>query len=252
VKLAWFKTTPGKRALNWGAPLLTILALAIAADRALDWLTGLPGVRLQRIVLKGDLNRIDREQLKSTLLAAAKGTFFTVDVQTVQAQVVKLPWVRTAAVRRVWPDRLEVTLEEHQPKARWGAGQLLNSRDEVFAADYAGELPRLAGPPGSEKEVAAKHAEFAALLAPADQKLAETLLSRRRAWQVRLAGGLALALGRERMEERLVRFVAVLQAQPELAGQRGRIDLRYPNGFAVKLAGPKTNEQSTERRKRGT
>jgi cell division protein FtsQ len=65
-------------------------------------------------------------------------------------------------------------------------------------------------------------------------------LSARRAWQIQLANGLVLELGRDQarqsLEERLTRFVA---AYPRIAAGLDRrpehIDLRYPNGFAIRV-----------------
>ena len=60
------------------------------------------------------------------------------------------------------------------------------------------------------------------------------------AWQVRLANGIALELGRDQarqsLEERLARFVAVYPRAAAHLNQRiGHVDLRYPNGFAIRL-----------------
>jgi cell division protein FtsQ len=74
------------------------------------------------------------------------------------------------------------------------------------------------------------------------------ILTARHAWQLRLASGLNLELGRdgpEPVEQRLARLVA---AWPESLGRLARsgapeprhIDLRYPNGFALRVAGWKS------------
>ncbi len=60
-----------------------------------------------------------------------------------------MPWVRKVALRRQWPRRLEVTIEEHSPLARWNDAGLVNAQGEVFVADYDGELPQFDGPEGS-------------------------------------------------------------------------------------------------------
>jgi cell division protein FtsQ len=65
-------------------------------------------------------------------------------------------------------------------------------------------------------------------------------LSARYAWQLRLANGIVLDLGRDQarqsLEERLARFVA---AYPRAAAHLNRridhVDLRYPNGFSIRL-----------------
>ena len=71
----------------------------------------------------------------------------------------------------------------------------------------------------------------------------------RHAWQLRTAAGLDLDLGRdgaEPVEQRLARFVAAypesLGRLPQAAAQvpstaRRHVDLRYPNGFALRIAG---------------
>jgi cell division protein FtsQ len=157
-----------------------------------------------------------------------------------------IPWVRRAEVRRLWPDRIEVRLEEHVPLARWGRreeGRLVNVHGELFTAPSQAELPQLAGPAGTVREVATRYAEFRELLAPLSLEPRQVLLSERRAWQVRLDTGLVLALGRDQgrdtVKERLARFVDVYPST--LAGMTRRldyVDLRYPNGFALRVGKP--------------
>ena len=70
------------------------------------------------------------------------GNFFSVDLQQGRAAFESVPWVRRAVVRRVWPDRLAVRLEEHRAAALWegpdaGAStdRLVNGYGEVFEAN---------------------------------------------------------------------------------------------------------------------
>jgi cell division protein FtsQ len=64
------------------------------------------------------------------------------------------------------------------------------------------------------------------------------VLTQRYAWQLRLANGLHVMLGRDGdvAESRLRRFVEVY---PETLGRMARkheyVDLRYPNGFALRV-----------------
>jgi len=162
----------------------------------------------------------------------------------VRAEFEKVTWVRSASVRRIWPDRLEISLEEQEPLARWGTDALINTHAEIFHADYAGDLPHFVGPVGSEREVADAYRDFSDILAKAELKPKEILLSPRRAWQVKLASGMVLDLGRVEMRERLTRFVAVSKQVPELQERKGRADLRYSNGFALKLTGTALPKQA--------
>ena len=68
----------------------------------------------------------------------------------------------------------------------------------------------------------------------------QVTLSARYAWQLRLANGIVLELGRDQarqsLEERLARFVAAYpRAAAHLDQRIGYVDLRYPNGFAMRV-----------------
>ena len=61
-------------------------------------------------------------------------------------------------------------------------------------------------------------------------------MSPRGAWHVRLDNGMTLEVGRDQVPERVARFLA---AYPRTIAPLGRnaeyVDLRYPNGFAVRV-----------------
>jgi cell division protein FtsQ len=76
--------------------------------------------------------------------------------------------------------------------------------------------------------------ELSASLAAAGLEIAELHLSARRAWQVVLASGMVVELGRSDLQLRLTRFLSVL---PQLTAQAegfAHADLRYANGIAVR------------------
>ena len=76
---------------------------------------------------------------------------------------------------------------------------------------------------------------FSGLLGPLQQNIQEMNLSPRRAWRLHLEAGTVVELGREQMEARLERFVRVHdRTSGQLNPQPHHVDLRYPNGFAVR------------------
>jgi cell division protein FtsQ len=232
-----------RRSLKWIAAIALVLAAGWVAHLASNWLAIVPGIAVKEVVIKGDLQRVKREVPDVLVGRVMKGNFFTVDIRDVQSEFEKLPWVRSASIRRIWPDRLEVTLEEHVPLAHWGSGALVNDRGEIFKAEYEGDLPRFVGPAGSEKEMAAAYLQYQSQLQKVGRGVAEITMSARRAWTLKLDSGMVLALGRSDAQQRLERFVAVEKLIPELKDRRGYVDLRYPSGFAVKLLGqPKKKE----------
>ncbi|MGH8709304.1 MAG: cell division protein FtsQ/DivIB, partial [Burkholderiales bacterium] len=162
----------------------------------------------------------------------------------VRAALEGLPWVRRVEVRRVWPDRLEATLEEHVAFARWAAGGLVNVQGERFAGTSEAPLPQFAGPAGSETEVTRRYRRFGEILAPLAATPERLALSPRYAWRLRLDDGLVIELGRDApndpVEARLARLVAAYpQTLVRMPRKHEYVDLRYPNGFALRLADAK-------------
>jgi cell division protein FtsQ len=162
-----------------------------------------------------------------------RGGFFTLDLERARATLEQLPWVSHASVRRLWPNRLVVELTEHVPAAAWNGQQTLDTHGRLFPVKPWPSLPRIHAPEGTQLEVARRLGEFHHLLRDAGLRLEAVQVSPRRSWRLVLAGGVSLELGRERMEERVRRFVAFYPNAVRLLGPMTQIDLRYPNGFAA-------------------
>ena len=234
--------------LNAIADLLMLVAGAALLAAAAVWLVRVPSLPVRHVVFTEALPHTKRGEVEQVLPAALKGNFFSLNLDMVRGALEKLPWVRKVHVRRQWPDRLEVRIEEHKPVARWGDGrsELVNSHGEVFAAllpDEASQtMPVLFGPAGTAAEVLKRYAEFVDVFSPLSQKPVAVTLSPRLAWQVRLTNGMAVEMGREQPKSPIgVRLQRFIEVYPEAVAKRpvlpAVVDLRYPNGFAIKVAG---------------
>jgi cell division protein FtsQ len=200
---------------------------------ALYWVLLPQHFPLTRVDLKGNFEKTSKAELEAAL-PRISGNFFAADLTEVRASVERLPWVRHVAVRRMWPGRLEISIEEHVALARWGDDALVNTYGEKFVGKTDQVLPVFIGPAGTQAEVARRYAKFTAIVAPLGTRIERVALSARHAWQLRLANGLHLALGRDadQAENRLRRFVEVY---PTVKNKNEYVDLRYPNGFAVRV-----------------
>lgn len=236
------------RLLNAIADLLILSATAAALVGALVWLVRVPSLPLRQIVFAQELQHTRRGEIEQVLPGLLTGNFFSVNLETVRGELERLPWVRKIELRRVWPARLEVKVEEHQPVARWGEGrdELVNSFGEVFAATApeaeVGKLPLLHGPQGTAPEVLKRYGEFVGVFMALEQKPVQVKLSPRLAWQVKLDNGMLVEMGREQQKSAVsVRLQRFVKFYPELvaryAVQPAVVDLRYPNGFAMRGAG---------------
>ena len=231
------------RRLNQIAAFFYALAALGIAYSVLMLVIRLPVFPLREIAVSGTIAHTTREQLDAIARSELRGNFFTVDLEAARRSFEKLPWVRSAKLRRTWPDRLDVELEEHQALARWRDIALVNTYGEVFAAASSARLPVFVGPQGAAAEMTAHYGAFREALAGIGRAVSEVRLSGRRAWQVKLDDGQVLELGRQDAIERLARFAAVYpRVAAQLQDKRGRIDLRYSNGFAVRVPGSRAGQ----------
>ena len=250
------------RVMNAVAGGVFAIAALVLLAAALAWLTRAPLFTLRGIALDGDLARSNLATVRANALPQLTGNFFSFDLARGRAAFESVPWVRLAVVRRLWPNRLAVTLEEHRAVALWqglgdrdsGNDRLVNSHGEVFQAnlgDVEDEgLVTLAGPEGSAAQLLAMQRRLAGTLAPIEARIGSLNLSARGSWRAELDSGAGIELGRGSEDEvvaRAERFARTLaQATQRYAGAAGprallAADLRHPDGYALRLRGVSTS-----------
>ena len=231
--------------LNWIANLLFALSVVVMLYAALYAVVHLPIFPLREVKVEGELSHVSREQIKLIVAKHLKGNFFTLDLIKARDAFEKLPWARNVSLRRRWPDKLEVSIEEHQALARWGSIALVDTHGELFHAASGSDLPVFYGPGDGVIEVASQYGEFGKELKVANLQIANLALTPRRAWQITTTNGIVIELGRVEMNARLAKFASVYITT--IAGLNKKIiyaDLRYPNGFAVRKPVEATNSNN--------
>ena len=230
---------PMDNAPDMRGPALRLLggvlaAAVLAAGTVWWWHTAHWPVDVVRI--DGTVAHADRERLKAVVARHTRAGFFGMDLGALRRDLTALPWVRDAALRRVWPGTLRVTVREHDAAATWNGRALVSAGGTVFepARIESGGLPELTGPAGHGPAMLERLRRFRQRLAPLGLGIAGLHQDQRRAWRLELANGVTLRLGREAISARLDRFVAVWPGvlAPEAARVEA-VDLRYTNGFAV-------------------
>lgn len=235
--------------LNWIANLLFGLAVVMLLYATLFIVVHLPIFPLREVRVEGQLTHVTREQLKLIVGKHLNGNFFTVDLIKARDAFEKLPWARKVSIRRRWPDRLEVVVEEHKELARWGNIALVNTYGELFHAASDSDLPVFYGPGDGANEVARQYSAYSKILNDSGIRITQLVLSPRRAWQFTTDKGMVVELGREQMTERLQKFAGVYRTTlSNLGVQIAYADLRYPNGFAVRKPEGKSAQRTASRR----
>ncbi|MEO8155854.1 MAG: cell division protein FtsQ/DivIB [Rhizobacter sp.] len=237
------------RLLNVTATALYLVGAALMAALALMWLVRQPVFTIRAVKVEGEVTRNSVSTIRANAMPQLAGNYFTLDLARGQRAFEAVPWVRQAIVRRVWPNRLAVKLEEHRAAALWsvkdGDDQLVNLQGEVFQAnlgDVEDEvLPTLQGPEGSSGEVLAMYRKLVPVFERLEMHIDTLGMSSRGSWRAEFDGGAEVELGRGSDDEvvaRSERFVATV-TQVIARYQRPLVyaDLRHNEGYALRLKG---------------
>lgn len=244
------------RLMNATATALFIAFACLMLWAAIAWVARSPVFAIAGIAVTGDLSHTTAKALRANVASKLSGTFLTTDLERTRQVFEAVPWVRRAVVKRDFPNRLRVTLQEHRAVAYWGAdgeSRLLNSFGEIFEANV-GEvepeiLPRLVGPDGQSAQVLAMYQALQSLFEGMDLSAEQFELTAREGWRVQLENGATVELGRGSTQEVMARTARFLKTVSRVTANYGRTpdalesaDLRHEDGYAIRLRGVTTNE----------
>ena len=246
------------RLMNAIAVVVFTLALVALVAAGFAWVARRPAFQFGDVRLEGDLQRNSVTTVRANAMPHLAGNFFTMDLARTRAAFEQVPWVRHAVVRRVWPNRLVVALEEHQPVALWqgdeNSDKMVNSHGEVFEANVGDveddSLPQFAGPDGASGQVLDMYRRLQPMFASMDAELTALRLSGRGSWKADLDNGSTIELGRgtpDEVVERTTRFIRTLpQVLHKFNAPLESADLRHAEGYAVKLKGLSVNADAKQ------
>jgi cell division protein FtsQ len=233
--------------MNLVADMLILFASVLLGAAAVKIAVSLPLFGLRDVTVVSPLSHVTKAQLEYVASSALNGNFFTVNLESGRRAFENLPWVRSASLRRVWPGKIVVQLEEHVAAAYWrsidsGDTRLVNTFGELFDAASNGNMPVFSGPPEASVHLLEQMRLLNEMLKPMGRKISALSLSGRQAWQLKLDDGMIIELGKDQLkaplDERLKRFVKMWpQLSASLPGPVQVADLRYPTGFAIRMTG---------------
>ncbi len=242
------------RLMNATASVMYALFCLGTLVMLLLWTANRPVFAVQAIHVSGEVSHNNALTLRANVVPKLDGSFLTLDLARTKQAFEAVPWVRRAVVRREFPNRLHVILQEHSPVAYWGAEselRLLNSFGEVFEANL-GEvehiaLPRLQGPVDMAPHILAMYRALQPRFDQLDLTLEALELSRRGSWVAKLDSGAAIELGRGDDATVLARNDRFLKTLTQVTSRYSRrpdavesADLRYAGGYALRLRGVTT------------
>lgn len=217
--------------------LLVVISIITVVYFTVSWMTDSQRLPLSRVMIEGKLTHVSPNEVQDVLSKVPNmGTFMTQDVNSLQAALKTLPWVKQVSVRKQWPDLIKAYIVEYKANAIWNSNALLNANGKVFngnPADINSNIVNLYGPYGSSEKVLSVWETSNRLLKPLGRTITSVVLNERRAWQIILDNGIRLELGKDARENRLNRFIQLYRRLGDKAEQVSYIDLRYDTGAAI-------------------
>jgi len=186
----------------------------------------------------GERHYVSSTTLHNVIFPYIQPGFFSVNVSNLQQQLLLLPWIKQADVRRVWPGQLVVRIFEHKPAAIWNQASVLSFDGKIISPPQKEieslSLPQFIGPQSKQTEVWQQYLSMEKAISSLHLRILSLELAERGAWQLTLSNGIKVILGTQDVSERFERFVAAYKKEFSRSPNKiSYVDLRYTSGMAV-------------------
>lgn len=198
----------------------------------------------------GTLDYENRDALMQSVNSYTTQGFYGLDIDDVRRSVEVLPWIAGVRVSRVWPSRIEVRIEEHEPAARWNDDSLMSKKMVMFKPpqlqpdnprytewrNVFASLPQLRGAEGRHSALLDSFRAYELELQQFDVGLRVLDEDERGSQNLELTSDVIVRLGYEHRELRMQRFLDVYTRIMSTVDQQSSpvtFDMRYSNGFSL-------------------
>ncbi|KES16581.1 FtsQ-type POTRA domain-containing protein [Gilliamella apicola] len=236
---------------------ITIISIsAWIVQSVKNWMDDPEQMVLSQLTLSGEHIFTTEDDLREAILGLGlPNTYVGQDVVDIQQEIMRFPWVKQASVRKQWPDRLIVYVEDYKPAYYWNDLFFLDEEGNVFSVPSDRitdlKLSRLYGPEGKAKSVLENYSKLENLSKKlANNQLAlqinATISDERNSLQLMVTRCIAgvcdenqeikLVLGNKHIEERYEQFIKLfpeIQSRTPVDERITVADLRYENGISV-------------------
>jgi cell division protein FtsQ len=222
---------------------------AVAGDHvaaATDWLKNARdtaanslGFAVIAVSVSGD-NQISREQALAIAGVTGRTSLLFFNAETARARLMANPWIADAAVLKLYPNRLLITITERRAFALWqrnGRVNLIADDGTVlqrFVEDRYRGLPLVVGS-GAERQAK----DFIGLIDRYPEirsAIRASVLVAERRWNLRLTNGIDVRLPEGDPQAALDRLVKLDREKKLLSRDITSIDLRLPDRVTVRLS----------------
>ena len=219
---------------------LLALIITVTVTVALVWLMTQKNSPLYQpiksIQLISDTNQVSRKEIDEAVAPYLGLSFWKIPLHKIQADLTRLDWIKSAEVKRQWPNLLYISFTEQKPVARWNESGLINTLGQVFFPKSITEFENLVQLQGELDDSSAILSQLVFLQKQFDQldMLVAELSYYDQVWRISVLDGPEIVVDSELFEKKIVRFVrAYPKVDLELRKSARIYDLRYSNGFII-------------------
>jgi cell division protein FtsQ len=232
-------------------------AVASAWSQTPDVIASVFGFRIEAIVVTGQVELTTEEIIDAVGLDATHSLVF-LDANVARDQLLALPLVESASVRKFYPDRVEIAVTERKPYAVWqheGSFAVISADGTSIDSARDGRFSHLPLVVGEGADAASP--EFLPLLAKFPAIAKKTYGAVRigdRRWNLRLVNGFDVKLPDENVETALAKLDGMIRDGNIMSRDLVSIDLRDEARTLVRLspeAAKAANEASAKAKKAG-
>lgn len=242
----------GTNAKRFTITVLSVLVLLGAPIVVSQWVQDASRFPVANVDVLGTMDYADRHELEQVIIQQTKKGFYGMNIDELRQRLEQRPWLSRVRISRVWPSRISIEVEEHEPAARWNDDHLIGKQLVLFKphqldrqspefdrwSDVFRELPQVLGAQGRHKVLLDAYRSYDEQLALFDLRLSLLDEDDRLSQTLILSNGVTVRLGLEQHELRMQRFLDVYESIAEKTAigaeeQSLSFDMRYSNGFAL-------------------
>jgi cell division protein FtsQ len=193
-------------------------------------------VPVSQVNIEGEFRYITEAEINDAITQYVVNDFVSVDLKELRKELLALPWVYKASVKRQLPNGLLVTLIEQQPIAYWNKNGMLNEDHEIF---FPSKLPKIDNLPKLEgknhKAVFSLYEELNAQLPKIQLPINDIKVNDRNVAYIKNGLGAKLIFNAAEYAEKIKVWKTLSASSLGLRlSEVDYVDLRYSNGAAVK------------------
>ncbi len=197
------------------------------------------GMRIATVSLSGQ-RQVSREEIFAAAGVTDHSSLLFLDVADARAKLEANPWIAEATVRKLYPDRLQITVTEREPFALWqqqGRVKVIAADGTVLSEKVEPRLASLSFVVGNG--AAARARDFLAVLdkypSIRDSVRASIYVAERR-WNLKLKNGVDVRLPETNLEGALATLARLDREKNLLSRDITAVDLRLADRLTVRLS----------------